>query len=473
MRLARTGAVAEDEHKRGRIGGPIVAHASDSSGCNHHIYEYRFIDMTPAPSLLRLLGDETRLRLLRMLSLEALNVSELTAVLGLAQSGVSRHLGLLRDAGLVVEERRGAFTWYALSPDSSVAEAGAPRSGRGSGRSSSAATAATKADDARLEEVRRLRKESFAQHGGGDERRQLVPGRSWAAWSRALGLLLPPLDVADLGCGEGYLTIEAARWARRVDGRRSIGGRARRARATLAARRRVRNITWKRGELERLPLADASSTSRCCRRRCTTRRSPRRRSAEAVRMLRPGGRVLVLDLRRARRGVGAAKLGDRWLGFSADATATVCSRPRDSTTSSSASARGVQAIRSPCWSPRDGSLMGPQPPRCRSRVASDAIRGGPDDRSRHHAPAVERRALRRKGHDHPADARRSSLDPHRRPRRRDGHDDPAPHARRSATFAASRFAAHAHDLKGNNDVLVLTRPDIVGDIHREVPRGRR
>jgi 2-polyprenyl-3-methyl-5-hydroxy-6-metoxy-1,4-benzoquinol methylase len=46
--------------------------------------------------------------------------------------------------------------------------------------------------------------------------RQLVPGRSWAAWSRALGLLLPPLTVADLGCGEGYLAIEASRWASRV-----------------------------------------------------------------------------------------------------------------------------------------------------------------------------------------------------------------------------------------------------------------
>jgi len=54
-----------------------------------------------APGLLRLLGDEVRLRLLRLLSLEALNVSELTGILGIAQSGVSRHLGLLRDAGLV------------------------------------------------------------------------------------------------------------------------------------------------------------------------------------------------------------------------------------------------------------------------------------------------------------------------------------------------------------------------------------
>ena len=61
-----------------------------------------------------------------------------------------------------------------------------------------------------------MRKESFGEHG--DERRQLVPGRSWAAWARALGLLLPPVRVADLGCGDGYLALEAARWASDVVG---------------------------------------------------------------------------------------------------------------------------------------------------------------------------------------------------------------------------------------------------------------
>src|SRR5204863_3344888 len=66
--------------------------------------------------LFRLLGDDVRLRLLRVLSLEQLNVTELTGILGLAQSGVSRHLGLLRDAGLVVESRTGGFTYYRLAP---------------------------------------------------------------------------------------------------------------------------------------------------------------------------------------------------------------------------------------------------------------------------------------------------------------------------------------------------------------------
>src|SRR4029453_13903949 len=123
--------------------------------------------------------------MLRVLSQERLNVTELTAVLGLAQSGVSRHLGLLRKAGLVQEARDGGYTFYTSGPTADHAdvwallerhfEEGAP-------------DPAVKADDARLREVQRARKERFAAHG--TEFGQLVPGRSWAAWGRALGLLL-------------------------------------------------------------------------------------------------------------------------------------------------------------------------------------------------------------------------------------------------------------------------------------------
>src|SRR5437868_6512497 len=73
--------------------------------------------MRQASALYRLLGEEARLRLLRVLSLEQLNVTELTGILGLAQSGVSRHLGLLKDAGLVAESRTGGFTYYRITVD--------------------------------------------------------------------------------------------------------------------------------------------------------------------------------------------------------------------------------------------------------------------------------------------------------------------------------------------------------------------
>jgi SAM-dependent methyltransferase len=262
--------------------------------------------------LLRLLGDPTRLRLLRVLAADALNVSELTGVLGLAQSGVSRHLGLLRDAGLVTEERAGGFTWYRQSD--ALSDAASPLAPLGAWLTAefNRPTADMRADDARLEEVRRLRKESFATHG--DDRRQLVPGRSWPAWARAIGLLLPPTEVADLGCGEGYLTMEAARWATRViaiDRAKDVLDRGK----ALAKRRRLSNITWKRGEIERVPLPDASVDLALLSQALHHADHPVRALEEAHRILRPGGRVLILDLRDHRESWVTSKLGDRWLGF--------------------------------------------------------------------------------------------------------------------------------------------------------------
>ncbi len=274
--------------------------------------------MLEASALFRVLGDPARLRLLRALSVDRFNVTELTGVLGLAQSGVSRHLGLLKDAGLVREERDGIYAYYRLarpadddSPlwrmlTSEFARAGAMPDVR--------------ADDARIQEVRRLRRENFDVHAGPDTRdgRQLVPGRSWAAWSRALGLLLPPLDVVDIGCGEGYLTIEAARWARKVVGIDRSAAVLARARQ-LADRRKVTNVTWKRGEIERVPAPDASFDVALLSQTLHHAADPGRAIHEAARLLRPGGRVLILDLRTHDEAWVRHKLGDRWQGFD-DAT---------------------------------------------------------------------------------------------------------------------------------------------------------
>jgi DNA-binding transcriptional ArsR family regulator len=70
--------------------------------------------MKETAALFRLLGDEVRLRILRLLDRERLNVSELTSVLGIAQPGVSRHLRLLREGGLVEEERDRGWAYYGL-----------------------------------------------------------------------------------------------------------------------------------------------------------------------------------------------------------------------------------------------------------------------------------------------------------------------------------------------------------------------
>ncbi len=133
--------------------------------------------MKEASALYRLLGDEARLRLLRVLDKDRFNVKELTGILGLAQSGVSRHLGLLKEAG--ARRRRARRRLQLLSP-----VACRERHGKGplwpllqSQFDAAAASPLVKADESRLQEVLRLRRENF-EHVGPDTRdgRQLVPG---------------------------------------------------------------------------------------------------------------------------------------------------------------------------------------------------------------------------------------------------------------------------------------------------------
>jgi len=247
--------------------------------------------------------------MLRVLSQERLNVTELTAVLGLAQSGVSRHLGLLRKAGLVQETREGGFTYYTAGPGAGDADVWTLLERH---FEEGAGDPAVKADDARLCEVQRARKERFATHG--TEFGQLVPGRSWAAWGRGLGLLLPPWRVADVGCGEGYLTVETARWASHVvaiDRSPEVLARA----TALAARRGVTNVAWEVGEIERVPLGDASVDLVLLSQALHHAEDPARALAEAARIVVPGGRILVLDLRKHDQAWVRERLDDRHLGF--------------------------------------------------------------------------------------------------------------------------------------------------------------
>ncbi|HKC56080.1 MAG TPA: metalloregulator ArsR/SmtB family transcription factor [Vicinamibacterales bacterium] len=278
--------------------------------------------MQQASSLFRLLSDSTRLRLLRILATDRFNVTELTGILGVAQSNVSRHLGLLKDAGLVAEEREAGFVYYRVAEDARANGQGTLWALLDTHFESAATDRAVRADQARMQEVLRLRKENFDTHG---DARQLVPGRSWAAWARALGHLIPPLDVADIGCGEGYLTLEAARWARSVVGIDRSADVLERAKA-LAARRHVRNVEWKKGELAKLPLKDQSVDVALLSQSLHHAIDPGRAIAETVRVLRPGGRVVILDLREHDETWVRSRLGDRHLGFSAAGLETLLRR---------------------------------------------------------------------------------------------------------------------------------------------------
>jgi ArsR family transcriptional regulator len=223
---------------------------------------------------------------------------------------VSRHLGLLKDARLVSEDRDGGYVYYRRAH------------GEGGGHDTlwslldahfaADTDSAAREDDARLQEVLRHREENFDTHG---DVRQLVPGRSWAAWARALGHLLPPMDAADIGCGEGYLTLELARWARSVVGIDRSDDVLERAQA-LAGRRRVTNVEWKKGDLARLPLRDSTVDLVLLSQSLHHASEPERAVAEAARILRPAGRMLVLDLKEHDQGWVRTRFGDRRLGFS-------------------------------------------------------------------------------------------------------------------------------------------------------------
>ena len=261
-------------------------------------------------AVFRLLADPSRLRLLRVLAQDRFNVGELTAILGLAQSGVSRHLGLLKEANLVVEERSSGFVFFRL-PDAARTEPRAPlwslldeqfalmKGDRGA-----------REDHARLQEVLRHRQEQFS---AGDPR-QLLPGRSWAAWARTLGELLPPLEVVDIGCGDGHLAVEAARWARHVTGIDRSEDVLERAKA-LAIKHEITNVEWRKGDLSRLPIRDASHDVALLSQSLHHASDPERALAEAVRVLRPSGRLLLMDLKAHDQTWVRARFGDRHLGF--------------------------------------------------------------------------------------------------------------------------------------------------------------
>lgn len=250
---------------------------------------------------LKVLADPTRLRILRLLKAEALSVGEITAILGAAQSTVSKQLAALRRAGLVGEERDGTFAFYRLT-------------GNGDPVWPAVATELANVEDdegdlARLAEVMRRRVERGSRPGG-----ILEPGRSWPAWARALGHLLPPLRVADLGCGDGALTAEIARWARSVVAVDRDAARLTQARKRLGSQG-LGHVRFLCEDFTNLSLKSASVDLAVLSQALHHTDDPLAALRQAGRILVPGGRLLLLDLAPHREDWVRDKLGHVHLGF--------------------------------------------------------------------------------------------------------------------------------------------------------------
>lgn len=258
------------------------------------------------------LADETRLRLLRVLEREELSVQELCGVLRLPQSTVSRHLKTLSDQGWLQSRRQGTATFYAFA---AAADAGARRLWKVA-RAETDGWAAVEQDELRLEARLKARRDGAQEFFAGAAKewealRAELYGRAFER--EALTALLPPAwTVADLGCGAGTLAAALAPHVGRVIGVDQSAAMLRSARRRLDG---AANVELHRAGLEALPLPTASCDAALAVLVLAYVAEVAPVLAEAARILRPGGRFVLVDLARHHDEDFARRLGQARLGF--------------------------------------------------------------------------------------------------------------------------------------------------------------
>ncbi len=269
-------------------------------------------------TLLHAVSDETRLRLLRLLHREELNVQELVGVLQLRQPTVSRHLAVLREVGWVRQRREGTWSWYRAT---GVAEFPGPGDLRRAVLASADALEAAAADDARLAgavAAREARGQEFfagvADHW--DRIRAQYEHPDLQAGVLA-GLVPRGLRVADVGTGTGALLPLLATAAEEVIALDASSAMLRRARR-LCRDAQLTNVRCERADVTALPLADGELDAVTCSMVLHHVARPAVAIAELARVVRPGGQVVVLEFTRHNLSWMREELAHQWLGFDRD-----------------------------------------------------------------------------------------------------------------------------------------------------------
>jgi ArsR family transcriptional regulator len=260
------------------------------------------------------LSDPIRCRMLMLLEKQELTVTEIGSVLQMPQSSVSRHLKTLADDNWVMSRRDGTSRFYAMSTGDEL-DPGAKRLWPII-REQVAPTSAAGQDDRRLRGVlarRRAKSEEFFASAAGDwdRLRGDLFGDTFYLWG-VLGLIDPNLVVGDLGCGTGQLTEVVAPYVRQVIAVDSSTDMLDAARHRLEG---ARNVDLRQGDLEGLPIAEGELDAAMLSLVLHYSPSPGRALAEVGRVLRPGGRVLVVDMLPHERENYRQQMGHVWLGF--------------------------------------------------------------------------------------------------------------------------------------------------------------
>lgn len=269
--------------------------------------------MTDSWDSLKILSDPTRLRVLALLLKEELSVAELQDILGMAQSRISSQLALLRQGGFVQDRREGKKAFYSLRANLSPKQLALLRAA-----CDSVAELPESAEDRenldRVLQRRRRVSEEYFNLIAGRLGKGYCPGRSWEALGHLALRLVPAITVADLGAGEGLVSQLLAHRAERVwcidssPKMVEVG-------TELAKKNGLANLSYKLGDIEQVPLADKSVDLAILSQALHHAAHPQRAVDEAFRILKPGGQLLVLDLKEHTFEKAHELYGDLWLGF--------------------------------------------------------------------------------------------------------------------------------------------------------------
>ena len=266
---------------------------------------------TSIVKILRVVADPNRLRILLLLKAEELSVAELQEILVMGQSTISTHLSQLKQAGLVEDRRIGKNSLYRLTigNENDVLADLLARAQKEIPEAIPDRTSARRVLKKRQDKMRAFFDSVAGRHG-----KDYVPGKSWKSMAEALLRLMPPQIIADLGAGDGSFSLLLAQNAEKVIAVDSSAKMIEFAREQ-ARRNHVSNVEYRLGDMEELPIENASVDIVFFSQSLHHALHPDCAICEAARILKPGGRIAILDLAKHRFEEAREIYADEWLGF--------------------------------------------------------------------------------------------------------------------------------------------------------------